>query len=161
MVRQYKKYKFAAGKTTIIEQPNQLHKVITELPWNGLDAIHLAVLFFYFNNLHQRGKEVAVSHQLKYVVLYERLSHDDEQLGESNSISHQKEMLEEYSSSRGIRNFRHFTDDGISGTRFDRPGFTEMMDEVNMGHISMVVVKDMSRYGRDHLKVGQLMELLR
>ena len=102
-----------------------------------------------------------MSHQLKYVALYERLSHDDEQMGESNSISHQKEMLEQYATSRGIRNFRHFTDDGISGTRFDRPGFTEMMDEVNRGHISMVVAKDMSRYGRDHLKVGQLMELLR
>ena len=102
-----------------------------------------------------------MSHQLKYVALYERLSHDDEQLGESNSISNQKEMLEEYAASRGIRNFRHFTDDGISGTRFDRPGFTEMMDEINQGHISMVVAKDMSRYGRDHLKVGQLMELLR
>ena len=102
-----------------------------------------------------------MSHQVKYVALYERLSHDDEQQGESNSISHQKEMLEEYASGRGIRNYRHFTDDGISGTRFDRPGFVEMMDEINLGHISMVVAKDMSRYGRDHLKVGQLMELLR
>ena len=98
---------------------------------------------------------------LKYVALYERLSHDDEQLGESNSIAHQKEMLEEYARSHDIRNFRHFTDDGISGTRFDRPGFMEMMDEVNAGHISKVIAKDMSRYGRDHLKVGQLMEMLR
>ena len=98
---------------------------------------------------------------LKYVALYERLSHDDEQLGESNSIAHQKEMLEEYARNHDIRNFRHFTDDGISGTRFDRPGFMEMMDEVNAGHISKVIAKDMSRYGRDHLKVGQLMEMLR
>ena len=95
------------------------------------------------------------------MALYERLSHDDEQLGESNSIAHQKEMLEEYARSHDIRNFRHFTDDGISGTRFDRPGFMEMMDEVNAGHISKVIAKDMSRYGRDHLKVGQLMEMLR
>lgn len=99
--------------------------------------------------------------QIRYVALYERLSHDDEQLGESNSISHQKEMLEEYARSHGITNYRHFTDDGISGTRFDRPGFMEMMDEVNAGRVSMVVAKDMSRYGRDHLKVGQIMEMLR
>ena len=102
-----------------------------------------------------------MNNQQKYVALYERLSHDDEQLGESNSISHQKEMLEEYARTHGYRNFRHFTDDGISGTRFDRPGFMAMMDEINAGRISMVVAKDMSRYGRDHLRVGQLMEMLR
>lgn len=102
-----------------------------------------------------------MNNQQKYVALYERLSHDDEQLGESNSISHQKEMLEEYARTHGYRNFRHFTDDGISGTRFDRPGFMAMMDEINAGRISLVVAKDMSRYGRDHLRVGQLMEMLR
>ena len=102
-----------------------------------------------------------MKNQQKYVALYERLSHDDEQLGESNSISHQKEMLEEYAMSHGYKNYRHFTDDGISGTRFDRPGFMAMMDEVKAGHVFLVAAKDMSRYGRDHLKVGQLVEMLR
>ena len=102
-----------------------------------------------------------MKHQQKYVALYERLSHDDEQLGESNSISHQKEMLEEYARSHGITNYRHFTDDGISGTRFDRPGFLEMMEQVKQGRISQICIKDMSRMGRDYLQVGQLMEMLR
>ena len=58
----------------------------------------------------QIRKKEAMNNQQKYVALYERLSHDDEQLGESNSISHQKEMLEEYARTHGYRNFRHFTD---------------------------------------------------
>lgn len=70
-----------------------------------------------------------MKHHQKYVALYERLSHDDEQLGEFNSISHQKEMLEEYARNHGITNYRHFTDDGISGTRFDRPGFLAIMEQ--------------------------------
>jgi DNA invertase Pin-like site-specific DNA recombinase len=102
-----------------------------------------------------------MKNQTKYVALYERLSHDDEQLGESNSISNQKEMLEEYVRSRGITNYRHFTDDGISGTRFDRPGFLAMMEQVKQGNISQICIKDMSRMGRDYLQVGQLMEMLR
>lgn len=95
-----------------------------------------------------------MKHQQKYVTLYERLSHDDEQLGESNSISHQKEMLEEYARNHGITNYRHFTDDGISGTRFDRLGFLAMMEQVKQGNISQICIKDMSRMGRDYLQVG-------
>ena len=102
-----------------------------------------------------------MKHQQKYVALYARLSHDDAQLGESNSISHQKELLEEYARNHGIINYRHFTDDGISGTRFDRPGFLQMMEQVKLGYISKICVKDMSRMGRDYLQVGQLMEMLR
>ena len=93
--------------------------------------------------------------------LYERLSRDDELDGESNSISHQKQMLEEYARRNGFPRPTHFTDDGISGTRFDRPGFTAMMEEVEAGHVETVIVKDMSRLGRDYLKVGQIMEILR
>lgn len=96
-----------------------------------------------------------MKHQQKYVSLYERLSHDDEQLVESNSISHQKEMLEEYARNHGITNYRHFTDDGIPGTRFDRPGFLAMMEPVKQGNISQICIKDMSRMGRDSLQVGQ------
>ena len=97
----------------------------------------------------------------KITPLYERLSRDDELQGESNSISHQKQMLEEYARRNGFPRPTHFTDDGISGTRFDRPGFTAMMEEVEAGHVEAVIVKDMSRLGRDYLKVGQIMEILR
>ena len=97
----------------------------------------------------------------KITPLYERLSRDDELQGESNSISHQKQMLENYARQNGFPRPTHFTDDGISGTRFDRPGFTAMMEEVEAGHVEAVIVKDMSRLGRDYLKVGQIMEILR
>ena len=96
-----------------------------------------------------------------YPALYERLSHDDELQGESNSISNQKRMLEDYAEQQGFANCVHFTDDGISGTRFDRPGFQKMIDEVKADRISVVIVKDMSRFGRDYLQVGTYMEVLR
>ena len=70
-------------------------------------------------------------------------------------------MLEDYARRNGFPNPTHFTDDGISGTRFDRPGFTAMMEEVEAGCVEAIIVKDMSRLGRDYLKVGQVMEILR
>ena len=97
----------------------------------------------------------------KITPLYERLSRDDELQGESNSISHQKQMLEEFARRNGLLNPTHFTDDGVSGTRFDRPGFLAMMEEVEAGRVEAIVIKDMSRLGRDYLKVGQVMEILR
>ena len=97
----------------------------------------------------------------KITPLYERLSCDDELQGESNSISHQKQMLEEFARRNGLPNPTHFTDDGVSGTRFDRPGFLAMMEEVEAGRVEAIVIKDMSRLGRDYLKVGQVMEILR
>ena len=97
----------------------------------------------------------------KITALYERLSRDDELEGESNSIVNQKKILEEYASKNNLTNIIHFTDDGISGTQFDRPGFIEMMNGVNTGNIGCIIVKDMSRLGRDYLKVGQCMEILR
>lgn len=97
----------------------------------------------------------------KITALYERLSRDDELEGESNSIINQKKILEEYASKNNLTNIIHFTDDGISGTQFDRPGFMAMMNGVNTGNIGCIIVKDMSRLGRDYLKVGQCMEILR
>ena len=97
----------------------------------------------------------------KITPLYERLSRDDELQGESNSISNQKQMLEDFARRKGLPNPTHFTDDGISGTRFDRPGFLAMMEEVEAGRVEAIVIKDMSRLGRDYLKVGQVMEVLR
>ena len=97
----------------------------------------------------------------KITALYERLSHDDDLLGESNSIINQKHLLTEYATNHGMDNLVHFTDDGVSGTRFDRPGFVEMMDQVEEGKVSTVIIKDMSRLGRDYLMVGQIQEILR
>ena len=102
----------------------------------------------------------------KITVLYERLSRDDfgkddDQQRESNSISNQKAMLEEFAARQGFTNIVHFTDDGISGTCFDRPGFLAMMKEVEAGNVEYLCIKDMSRMGRDYLKVGQIMEILR
>ena len=97
----------------------------------------------------------------RYTALYERLSHDDELQGESNSISNQKQLLMEYAVSHELPSPRHFADDGISGTRFDRPAFLEMMEEIEDGNIGIVLVKDMSRLGRDYLKVGQIVEMFR
>ena len=74
----------------------------------------------------------------KITPLYERLSRDDELNGESNSISNQKSMLEDYAHRNGFPNPTHFTDDGISGTRFDRPGFIAMMEEVEADRKSVV-----------------------
>ncbi len=97
----------------------------------------------------------------KIALLYERLSRDDELQGESFSIQNQKIMLEDFARRNGFPRFRHFTDDGVSGTRFDRPGFMAMMEEVEDGGVEAIIVKDMSRLGRDYLKVGQVMEILR
>lgn len=95
----------------------------------------------------------------KITALYERLSRDDELQGESNSITNQKKLLEDYARNNGFTHIRHFTDDGISGTTFDRKGFQEMIAEVENGNVATVIVKDMSRFGRDYLKVGFYTEI--
>ena len=95
-----------------------------------------------------------MTNSAKITALYERLSRDDEQQGESNSITNQKEYLEEYAKRQGFFNIRHFTDDGISGTTFEREGFQKLIAEVEAGNVGTVIVKDMSRLGRNYLKVG-------
>ena len=90
----------------------------------------------------------------KITALYERLSRDDDLQGESNSIIFQKNMLEDYAIKNNFNNIRHFTDEGVSGTNFKRAGFCEMIAEAEAGNIGTVIVKDMSRFGRDYLKVG-------
>ena len=96
----------------------------------------------------------------KVTALYERLSRDDELQGESNSIKNQKDLLESYARKSGFPNIRHFTDDGVSGTTFDRDGFKRMIAEVQNGNVATVIVKDMSRFGRDYLKVGFYTEVM-
>ena len=79
---------------------------------------------------------------MKITALYERLSRDDELQGESNSISNQKKYLEDYARQNGFINLRHFTDDGYTGTNFNRPGFQQLLAEVEAGHVECIIVKD-------------------
>ena len=148
-VRQYKKYKLAAGVVCSKRLLNQA--VGKSLRTHNLKP--------------KKGAQVMRKNE-KITALYERLSRDDfgkddDQQRESNSISNQKAMLEEFAARQGFTNLVHFTDDGISGTCFDRPGFLAMMKEVEAGNVEYLCIKDMSRMGRDYLKVGQIMEILR
>ena len=86
--------------------------------------------------------------------LYCRLSRDDDVQGDSNSISNQKKLLSKYAKDYGLTNTKYFVDDGYSGTNFDRPGFIEMAEAIEAGYIGAILVKDMSRLGRDYLQVG-------
>ena len=95
----------------------------------------------------------------KITPLYERLSRDDELQGESNSISNQKQMLEDFARRNRLPNPTHFTDDGISGTRFDRPGFLAMMEEVEAGRVEAIVIKDMSRLDRKSTRLNSSHEI--
>ena len=96
----------------------------------------------------------------KITALYERLSRDDDLSGESNSITNQKKYLEDYAQKNGYTNIRHFTDDGYSGVNFNRPGFQAMMSEIEAGNVETLIVKDMSRLGRNYLQVGFYTEIL-
>src|SRR5574344_2073730 len=91
--------------------------------------------------------------------LYCRLSKDDELIGDSNSIVHQKEMLAKYAKEHGFTNTEFYVDDGYSGTNFNRPDFQRMMSDVEEGNIRTVIVKDMSRFGRDYIMVGYYTEI--
>ena len=148
-VRQYKVFKLAAGVVCSKRLLNQA--VGKSLRTHNLKP--------------KKGAQVMRKNE-KITALYERLSRDDfgkddDQQRESNSISNQKAMLEEFAARQGFTNIVHFTDDGISGTCFDRPGFLAMMKEVEAGNVEYLCIKDMSRMGRDYLKVGQIMEILR
>lgn len=92
--------------------------------------------------------------------LYPRLSRDDELQGESNSIVNQKKILEDYARKNGYYNLRFYTDDGYSGVSFERPGFQEMLADIEAGKVGTVIVKDMSRLGRNYLQVGFYTEML-
>lgn len=91
--------------------------------------------------------------------LYARLSQEDLLQGESNSIRNQKMILQKYADDHGFRNSKFYVDDGYSGANFDRPGFKEMMADIQAGKVGTVIVKDQSRLGRDYLQTGMLMEI--
>lgn len=101
-----------------------------------------------------RTRQTTDKSKNRITALYERLSRDDELAGDSNSIVNQKKMLEDYAKSNGYTDLVHFTDGGYSGGNFDRPGWKEMLRQIEDGSIGAVIVKDMSRVGRDYLQVG-------
>ncbi|MDR1939646.1 MAG: recombinase family protein [Clostridiales bacterium] len=96
----------------------------------------------------------------KITALYCRLSRDDDQTGDSNSIVHQKEILEQYAKRQGFTNISFYVDDGFSGTNFDRPDFQRMLKDIDSGAVGTVIVKDMSRFGRNYIMVGYYTEML-
>ena len=96
----------------------------------------------------------------KITALYCRLSQDDALDGESNSITNQKVLLSKYAADHGFRNTRFFVDDGFSGTSFQRPGFQEMMRYVEDYSVSAVIVKDLSRLGREYSYMGRLQDFI-
>ena len=148
-VKQYRKFKMAAGVVCSKRLLNQASEKSLRT-----------------HNLKLKKGAQAMRKNERITALYERLSRDDfgkddDQQRESNSISNQKAMLEDFATRQGFTNIVHFTDDGISGTCFDRPGFLALMREVEAGNVEYLCLKDMSRLGRDYLKVGQIMEILR
>ena len=110
--------------------------------------------------MNSRQSYTAVKNNNKITALYCRLSRDDELQGDSNSIKNQKTILQKYADDNGFTNTEFFVDDGYSGTNFDRPDWQRLIFLVEEGRIGTIIVKDMSRLGRDYLKVGYYTEVL-
>ena len=92
--------------------------------------------------------------QVGITALYCRLSRDDGAEGDSNSVANQKRLLQRFAKENGLSNTRFYVDDGYTGTNFQRPGFQKLLEDVELGYVSTIIVKDMSRLGRDYLQVG-------
>ena len=107
----------------------------------------------------QSNTAQSLTEEEEITALYLRLSRDDDQAGESNSIANQRAYLKEYAKKNHFKNVRIFVDDGVSGATFQRSGFQEMMALIEAGKVKTVIVKDMSRFGRNYIEVGQLTEL--
>ena len=90
--------------------------------------------------------------------LYCRLSRDDGVEGDSNSVANQKKLLKRFAKENGLSNTRYYVDDGYTGTNFERPGFQKMIEDIDLGYISTVIVKDLSRLGRRYDMVGYYMD---
>lgn len=90
--------------------------------------------------------------------LYSRLSNEDDSIGQSNSVTNQQQILEDYAKKQGFSNIQHFFDDGTTGVRFDRDAWKELFAEVEAGNVSVVICKDMTRFGRNYLEMGMYLE---
>ena len=107
------------------------------------------------------NRQTGISEKSKITALYSRLSREDEANGDSLSIQNQKIILEEHAKKNGFINIRHFIDDGTTGVHFERNGWQELVAEVEAGNVANCVLKDMTRFGRDHVQVGMYMEMFR
>lgn len=105
-------------------------------------------------------KQTVGQESIKITALYERLSRDDDQAGDSNSIINQKKYLENYAELKGYTNCQHYTDDGWSGGNFDRPSWKQLVTDIEAGKVDHLLVKDMSRIGRDYLQTGFYTEVM-
>jgi len=117
-------------------------------------------MFYQSNTTAALQFPYAVSSEEEITALYCRLSQDDKVEGDSNSILNQKKILQKYALEHGYTNFNFYIDDGISGTTFNRPGFQQMIADVEAGRVKRVIIKDMSRFGRDYLQVGMYTEIM-
>ena len=99
------------------------------------------------------------SHTEKYNILYGRLSQEDARLGDSNSIINQRLLLETFAKDNGFKNTIFLADDGYSGTNFDRPSWKKVIDMIENDEVETLIVKDLSRLGREYLQVGYYTEL--
>lgn len=91
---------------------------------------------------------------LRYTILYVRISKDDDAAGDSNSITTQLAILQKYANDHAYQNIKVIKDDGYSGTNFNKPDFQRMLEDIENGLIGIVIVKDMSRFGRNYILVG-------
>ena len=135
--------------------PLPYQRIATAAPMSEAtrSALHDNIVQFKSHNQH--AEPIGQSGEDGITALYERISNEDGIDGESNSIANQKKILERYCKEHGYTPFRHYDeDDGYSGTNFQRPGFQRMLADIKAGKIVRVVVKDMSRFGRDYLQVG-------
>jgi predicted site-specific integrase-resolvase len=115
------------------------------------------------NNNNRKNTPVAVQKRVtqKVTILYQRLSVEDDRDTESQSIENQRIMLQDYAERHGFIPYLHIADDGYSGTNWQRPGWNEVITKVEAGEVSVLMVKDSSRIGRDFLRVGLCRELFK
>lgn len=117
--------------------------------------MHRSILF---SLLYRLGGMIIIKANEKLTILYARLSQDDHNLGDSNSIINQKLILEKYAKDNGFKNTLFLSDDGYTGTNFDRPAFNEIIELIEQGKVGTVIVKDLSRFGRNYIVAGQYLE---
>ena len=96
---------------------------------------------------------------LRYTILYVRISKDDDAVGDSNSITTQLAILQKYANDHAYQNIKVIKDDGYSGTNFNRPGFQEMYSLVKSRQVERILVKDLSRLGRNYIETGRFIDL--